>query len=60
MKKNTITLKVNVLISKKEAVYEKNNFFLVLFEGKNAKAMSLIDSILTARLSFKEVSQDFV
>ena len=60
MKKNTITLKANVLISKKEAVYEKNNFFWFCLKGKNAKAMSLIDSILTARLSFKEVSQDFV
>ena len=35
-------------------------FFWFCLKGKNAKAMSLIDSILTAILSFKEVSQDFV
>lgn len=37
----------------------KRIFFLFYLKGKNAKAMSLIDSILTARLSFKEVPQDF-
>ena len=37
----------------------KRIFFRFYLKGKNAKAMSLIDSILTARLSFK-VSQDFV
>ena len=61
MKKNSAMYNPSIecLDIQKGGSWRKGIFFCHYLKGKNAKAMSLIDSILTARLSFKDFKRLF-